>query len=43
MKKDVFVLSQAWDKERILSSHEELNLWPLDSTLWCSTTELESE
>ena len=43
MKKDVFVLSQAWDKERILSSHEELNLWPLDSALWCSTTELESE
>ena len=38
-----FVLSRAGDKERILSSHEELNLWPSDSTLWCSTTEPESE
>ena len=42
-RKMFFVLSRAGDKEKILSSHEELNLWPLDSTLWCSTTELESE
>ena len=34
-----FVLSQAQDKEKILSPHEELNLWPSDSALWCSTTE----
>ena len=26
-----FVLSRAWDKERILIPHEELNLRPLDS------------
>ena len=26
-----FVLSRAWDKERILSPHEELNLRPSDS------------
>ena len=44
MKKDVFfVLLRVWDKEKILSSHEELNLWPSDSALWCSTTEPESE
>ena len=31
-KKDVFfVLSRAWDKERILSPHEELHLRPSDS------------
>ena len=31
-KRDVFfVLSRAWDKERILSPHEELNLRPSDS------------
>ena len=33
------VLSQTWDKEKILSSHEESNLRPLDSALQCSTTE----
>ena len=44
IKKDVFfVLLRVWDKEKILSSHEELNLWPLYSALWCSTTEPESE
>ena len=26
-------------KEKILSPYEELNLRPLDSMLWCSTTE----
>ena len=26
-------------KKKILSPHEELNLWPLDSTLQCSTTD----
>ena len=36
LKKHVFfVLSQAWDKEKILSPHEELNLRPLDSMLRC--------
>ena len=34
-----FVLSQAWDKEKILSPHEESNLRPSDSVLQCSTTE----
>ena len=35
-----FVLSRAWDKKKkILSSHEELHLKPLDSTPRCSTTE----
>ena len=34
-----FVLSQAWDKEKILSPHEESNLRSLNSALWCSTTE----
>ena len=34
-----FVLSQAWDKEKILSPHEESNLRPLDSVSWYSTTE----
>ena len=29
-KRCYFVLSQAWDNETILSSHEELNLRPLD-------------
>ena len=28
-----------WDKEKILSPHEESNLRPSDSTLQCSTTE----
>ena len=39
IKKDVFVLSRAWDKEKILSPCEEWNLRPLDSTLRCSITE----
>ena len=26
-KKDFFVLSRAWDKEKILSPHEGSNLW----------------
>ena len=34
MEKDVFVLSWTWD-----SPHEESNLRPVDSTLWCPTTE----
>ena len=33
-----FVLSRAWDKEKILSPHEESNLRPSDSALQCSTT-----
>ena len=34
LKKDVFfVLSRAWDKENILSPHEESNLRPSDSAL----------
>ena len=40
VEKDVFVLSRAWDKEKILSSHEESNLRPSGSALRCSTTEL---
>ena len=39
LNKDVSVLSRAWDKEKILSPHEESNLRPSDSTLRCSTTE----
>ena len=38
LRKMFFVLLQAWDKEKIVSPHEELNLWPSDSALWCSTT-----
>ena len=35
--KDVFfVLSRAWDKEKILSPREESNLRPSDSALRCS-------
>ena len=34
-----FVLSLAWDKEEILSPHEESNLRPSDSAFQCSTTE----
>ena len=34
-----FVLSLAWDKEKILNPHEELNLRPSDSALLCSTTD----
>ena len=30
LRKMFFVLSQAWDKEKILSPREELNLRPLD-------------
>ena len=34
-----FVLSRAWDKEKILSpGHEESSLRPSDSALRCSTT-----
>ena len=35
LEKDVFffVLSRAWDKEKILSPHEESNLSPSDSAL----------
>ena len=40
VEKDVFVLSRAWDKEKILSPYEESNLRPSDSALRCSTTEL---
>ena len=36
-----FVLSRAWDKEKILSLHEESNLRPSDSALQCSTVLLE--
>ena len=40
IKKEVFfVLSRAWDKEKILSPHEESNLRPSDSAFRCSTTE----
>ena len=34
-----FVLSRAWDKEKILNPHEESNLRFSDSALRCSTTE----
>ena len=34
-----FVLSRAWDKEKIPSSHEKSNLKLSDSALRCSTTE----
>ena len=33
-----FVFSPAWDKEKILSFHEESNLRPSYSALRCSTT-----
>ena len=40
IEKDIFcVLSRVWDKEKILSPHEESNLRLSDSTLRCSTTE----
>ena len=40
LEKDVFfVLSQAWDKEKVLSPHEESSLRPSDSALRCSTTD----
>ena len=40
IEKDVFffVLSRAWDKEKILSPYEGSNLRPSDSALRCSTT-----
>ena len=41
LRKMFFVLSQARDKEKILSPHEELNLWPSNSMHQCSTTELQ--
>ena len=34
-----FVSSRAWDKEKILSPHEEWNLRPSDSALRCPATE----
>ena len=37
-EKDVFFLSQAWDKEKILSPYKESNFRPSDSVLRCSTT-----
>ena len=33
------VLSQTWDKEKVLSLHEESNLRTSDPALWYSTTE----
>ena len=40
IKKDgFFVLSWVWDKEKILSPHEESNPRPSDSMLQCFTTE----
>ena len=39
IEKDLFILSQAEDKENTLSPHEESNLRPLDSVHRCSTTE----
>ena len=38
-RKMFFILSQAWDKEKTLSPHEESNLRPSDSVLQHSTTE----
>ena len=38
IEKVVFVLSRAWEKEKILSPHEESNLRPSDSALRCSIT-----
>ena len=34
-----FILSQTWDKEKILSPHEKSNLKSSDSALRCFTTE----
>ena len=34
-----FVLSQAWDKEKVLSPHQESNHRPSDFVLQCSTSE----
>ena len=41
LRKMFFVLSQARDKEKIPSPHEELNLWPSNSMHQCSITELQ--
>ena len=38
-RKMFFVLSRAWDKEKILSPYEESNVRPSDSALRCSATE----
>ena len=37
-RKMFFFLSQAWDKEKILSPSKESNFRPSDSVLRCSTT-----
>ena len=34
-----FVLSQAWNKEKVLSPHQESNHRPSDFVLQCSTSE----
>ena len=39
-EKMFFVLSRAWDKENILTPHEESNLKPSHSTPRCFTTAL---
>ena len=39
VEKDLFSSSDKHGTEKILSPHKELNLRPLDFTLWCSTTE----
>ena len=39
LRKMFFVLSQAWDKVKILIPQEELNLRPADSAHPCSATE----
>ena len=39
IEKDVFVMSRAWDKEKILSPYDQSSLRPSDSALGCSTTE----
>ena len=36
--KDVFVLSRAWDKEKILSPHKESNLRPPMLYRWATET-----
>lgn len=38
-RKMFFVWSQAWDKEKVLSPHQESNHGPSDFVLQCSTTE----
>ena len=40
-EKDVFFV-WTWDKQKILSPHEELYLGHLDSMFQCSTTELQT-